>query len=422
MRMLDDPSKPRMYMRGFVGFLGALVLVARLAHCQVSQPLGGYFRPGRCIPLRVSSADGQLSGSGGVIPTSWSGSPSIVPVLINGDSPTNLKCSDGSTISLRPAGDAERIVAFTRDAQQAAAGLFTSQKHIDATVDDADPLPGPPIAWESLDAVVVSPVAMSRLRAEQRAALLGAGVELAAIGDQPPDQVWPWIREGALWVLRHQPAGPGRGELVDDSVFAPTYSWPAGWSAAFRSTVFSVGVLIGIVAIGLALWLRPKWAVIGIVVLSIVSSGAVAAWRRSLGIVSTAGGDVIVVLRDRLVQRDAWVYERARADGLRIVPWDGWTRPVLASDGQLASIDLRMNVTPDEISFQYSAHRGQTVAFVHRQVVPRYDVQWRQVHETPMRDLATLSYLASGRTVLGETRPASPARWPGVVLAEDGSK
>jgi hypothetical protein len=393
--------------------------VSGSAQGEISQPLQGYFRPGRCIPLHVSSVDGEVSGEGAVS-TSWSGSPGIVPVMIVGDAPTSLKTSDGSTLSLRPAGDAERIVAFTRDTQQAAARLLSNEKRIEVTLDDADPLPGPTIAWEALDAIVLNPTAMSRLRAAQRAALLAAGVVLAATGDQPPDRVWPWTREGALWVLQYAPVGPGR-ELVDDAVYAPTYSWPAGWPAAFRGTVLAAGALIGITAVAVAMWLRPKRGVVGMILLAIVSTGAIAAWRRSLGIVSAAGGDVIV-LHAPFVQRDAWVYERARGDGQRDVSFDGWVRPVLVSGGQLASIGLRLNATAGGMVYQYSARRGQTVAFVHREVVPSYDVQRREGHQSPMWDLATGSYLASGRSVLGESPPSSPARWAGVVVADGGRK
>jgi len=262
---------------------------------------------------------------------------------------------------------------------------------------------------------VLSAATMSRITDEQRSTLLAASVTLAAVGERAPDDAWPWKRERSLWVLRYDPLGP-RQELVNDAAFAPTFAWPAGWPAAIRGGVVAAGVLVALVAMALGLWLRTKAAVIGIVVWSLVSSGAVMVWLRSLGAVSIAGGDVVVA-GNELVQRDAWVYERARTSAQPTVVWAGWTRPVFASEQQLEPANLRVNVdAAGHTSFQYAAERGQTVAFVHRQVGPSYRLPARADRSSPMTELARQLYLVPGASLVGQELSAGGGRWPGSIV------
>src|SRR5205807_2470341 len=107
--------------------------------------------------------------------------------------------------------------------QQASTQLFGAGT-ISIPLDSADPLPGPAVAWTALDGVVLDAAAMARIDHDRRSTLLAGGVVLAVAADAMPDTVWPWRREGSLWVLRHLPVGPA-DQPVDERAYAPTAAW-----------------------------------------------------------------------------------------------------------------------------------------------------------------------------------------------------
>jgi hypothetical protein len=106
---------------------------------------------------------------------------------------------------------------------------------------------------------------------------------------------------------------------------------------------------------------------------------------------------------------------------MRRVAWDGWTRPVFASAEQAERAEragLRVVVSSDgRTSFEYAAHRGETVAFVHREVRAGPPPAIAASTGSPMRDLAAAVYVSSERAIVGE-EAAPVGRWQGVVLRE----
>lgn len=383
-------TKPRMHMRGLALLL--FLLGARSSLCaQVTLPLQGYYRPDHFMPVHAS---GPATFTGeGIFPTTVNDShPSTIPVLIHGR-PRELNQTGGSpALPLRPVREDERLVASTSFMPAFASDLFPDKKTIGIRLSDNDPLPGPVVAWEMLDAIILNAQEMALLGTDRQGALLGAGVLLAVTdGAAPPDTVWPWKRQGPLWLLRHTPLGPGSA-LVNERVYTPANAWKPEWAPAMRAQVLGGGVLLGIAAVALTLW-RSRATVLAIVLLSFVTCLAAVAWRGARGTVHIAGGDVVVNV-DALVQRDTWVYERARANGVRRVRWDGLTRPVFASGTQLAEASLRLVVEDDgTLSFEYHARRGQTVAFMHRQVRPKAEAEQPARHATlPMNDLVNAMY------------------------------
>lgn len=391
-----------------------LLSAASRSRADVSLPLQGYYRPGRFIPVRVSAAT-TLYGNG-VTETRLELSNLIVPVFVQ-DGARELRGDDGSALSLRAVGPGERLVGFTPLAQAVSSALFTGEKTIGIPLDAANPLPGPAAAWSALDAVVLDADSMMRLDDDRRGILLAAGVVLAAVGESAPDMRWPWKRDGALWMLKYARAGPV-DELVDERAFAPTYGWKPDWPPTeLRGQVLGAGVLLGIAVAALALW-RSKLAVVAIVLLAVLGSLGVVAWRSRLGRVDVGGGDVVVISDDGFVQRDTWLYERAREDGPRRMVWNGWTRPVFASQGQLERAALRVVIDKSgRTVFEYQARRGQTIAFLHCSVQPaRGAMTVTSGGRTPMRDLATALYVSPERSVIAVEAPVLPERWAGAVV------
>jgi hypothetical protein len=403
-----------MHMRGFFAWVCLALLFSVSANAGTSLPLQGGYRPGRYMPVRVTADSGTLSADG-ALSTLWSGGAGVVPVLIYG-SPRELATAEGERLPLHVVAEHERLVAFTPEARQGAVELFPSAARIDVPLDAADPLPGPIAAWEALDAVVLSVDQMRRIDDDRRSALLGAGVTLAVAGDAAPDAAWPWHREGPLWVLRYTLLGP-RDELVNPSAFAPTLGWSGGWPAGVRGQVVAAGALLGIVVVALTMW-RARSAVIALTIVIIAATGAIAAWRRQLGNVMQAGGDVVVV-DPPWVQRDSWLYERARQDAPRqVVRWAGVTHPVFASAQAMADAGLRLMVdtASGETKFEHAASRGQVTAFVRRTVHPGQGPSIGSDRSSPMWELAKDVYAAPGSKIRGEEASTQLGRWPAVVI------
>jgi hypothetical protein len=82
-----------------------------------------------------------------------------------------------------------------------------------------------------------------------------------------------------------------------------------------------------------------------------------------------------------------------------------------------------MDTASGRLSFQYDARRGQTMAFVHRQVLPRQPVQLSANRISPMIELAKESmYQAARARISGEETPAAPGRWPSAVINSEASR
>jgi hypothetical protein len=392
------------------GFLVAVVLFfPAITDADISLPLQGYYRTGRYMPVHVDPSTTQLAADG-ILPTLIeSNSDTIVPVLITG-SPQSLSPS----LRLKPLADDERLIAFDGDTQRFAQSLFPDEKIIAIPVNPSEPLPGPPAAWESLDAIILDNQAMAGLDDNQRSALLAAGVLLAATGDAAPDVRWPWKHRKDLWILQDHPLGPA-GELFDSTVFSPTYAWAPGASAVLRRQVVIAGALLGIAVIAIALW-RCKVAVAAIILLSLIWTAGAIYWRHNLGIVNQAGGDIVIV-SDSLVQQDSWLYERACARGIRRVDWNGSTHPVFASSAQLQSLGMKLVAGgTGNLAFEYYAIPGETVAFERRDVQPGTAPELTDTRNSPMRDLAKDDYLTKGFQIAGEQRAAAAGRWDSVII------
>ena len=279
-------------------------------------------------------------------------------------------------------------------------------------LENSDPLPGPPAAWDALDAIVLDPAAMARITNGQRSALLAAGVTLASRSNSRPDENWSWQKRGSFWVLRYSPLGPV-DQLVNPDAYAPTFAWSPGWPAAIRAQVAAVAVVLFLAIVAVAM-LRDHRAVFGLIALSLLSAAAVAVWQHALGTVSRAGGDMIVQ-SPGLIQRDAWVFERARQTGEQTIPWAGWTVPIFGSAVAPVDSGIRIQIADGSASFNFQLDRGKTIAFVRREVQPGPVPTLENDRGSPMREAANAVYLGKGDRIRGQTS-GSGDRWQGVVI------
>jgi hypothetical protein len=329
--------------------------------------------------------------------------------------------------ALRALSSDQALVASTSDAMDVTplAGVVLPGRSIVAIrLDPARLLDGMPVAWESLDLLLLDAAAMQRIDDPHRSALLSAGTVLAAVGAAAPDANWPWQSvAGAanVWVLRHDCAGPINCNC-GESGYAPTLDWAPGWPLRLRWEIGAAACGLAILAVLAATKVRPRWALPAVAALCVASTAGVAAWRNAMPRVSDAGGDVLVVNpAEQLAQRDAWLYQRGRRDGPCTVPWTSSTHPMLTDSAQAAAHALRLMVAPDgRLQFVYRATPGTTLAFMRRVTTPlaarvRTSAP-RSLGHSPMAELARAAYLAPGVRAVGESA-GPPQRWPSVVLS-----
>ncbi len=396
------------------------LLPASVGHCAITLPLQGYYCPNRYLAVKISAeANDQVISGAGVIPTAIpSSAPPIVPVLITG-SPHELSFTRADSIPLRPIAENEKLVASNIDAIHIAQPLFPGAKILFIPLDRADSLPGPPAAWECLDAVILDLPAMRRLNDDQISAFLSAGITLAAVSDSAPSPNWPWRQEGPLWILRHVPIGPA-GRIVDGAVYSPTYALQGTWPASTRHTILFAGVLITLLAFAACL-LRAKLAMAALITIIATSTVAVALWRQTLP-TTIHGTGKILITGGPLVQRDTWLYERARETGPQSLPWDGCTHPIFVSPDQIDPSRLRIQIAASgALSFEYLARKNETLAFLHRDTQAAPAPTATPTRNSPLQELAKDAYLTGAEKIIGETTEM-PNQWPTVVIENSAER
>jgi hypothetical protein len=179
--------------------------------------------------------------------------------------------------SMRPLADPERLVGVlgSPDALLTST-LFPGHQVVTVSLDVADPLPGPAIAWTGLDALLLDEPAAARVTEAQLATLLAGGTAVAIRTEARPGGAWPWTPQGAWWVVR--PDRAAHVELIQPERYALASADDAGAPAAFRRTVVLALVAFTLAAMLASLW-RSRRAWVGVVVLAVLASIGLAVWR-----------------------------------------------------------------------------------------------------------------------------------------------
>jgi hypothetical protein len=379
----------------------------------VSLPTEGRYRPGRYLPVRLEHGAGQGSISlqaRGTIPTelpSPDSSDVIVPWLPVSDSAGDAvwKSADGGShpvpTPLRALAADEKLVAFAGPQEDAAKLLFPGGTIVPIQLDESRPLLDPVEAWECLDAVVLSPSAIARVNPDQRAALLAAGTTLAVRSDSsPPDQVWPWKRQGAYWVLAFAPAGPV--SIVEPAAYEPTYGWERGWPVAFRHRIMFIAVLFCILSLGTLLW-RSRGTALAFVAVAIIFIGAGAMWYRRQSAVLKL--ESAFRIEDGPVsQFDLWTWQSPVRSADASFPIAGVTHPYLGTLRQIEQTRLRLVCRPDgrPDRFDFHLEPGQSLAMLSRQVRVASPMPDLSPASAASHDFADSLYLQPGRRVQGQ--------------------
>jgi hypothetical protein len=393
-----------------IWFVMAPAVPAAVAGGQVtaSLPFGGYYHPGRFVPVRVSAPTGssevRIWAPGSVSTTIENARGEIVaPFLPVADSLTAVQISGAAPVGLKALGEHQRLVATAGAEVDLAKDLFPGEQILPVELDLARPLLDPPLAWTGLDAVVLSAPARARLTDRQISVLLAGGVVIVAEGDQAPR--WPWQPLRNAWALRHDVVGPR--EPVRAEAYAPTRAWDRGVPAAWRGQIVLVAALFAILAVGLALWpWRYSTGVFLVLCVLTVVFVVLAYLRRPPELTMRKG---VVVEDPRFTQTEVWVWHACLRESRLGRAAVEFTVPVFASARQVDQCDPRLicDGRGRPVSYDFRLGVDQSLAFVTRSVSaspnpPAFPTLNLPPPDSVWRDFAGELYLRPGDRLVGE--------------------
>jgi hypothetical protein len=296
--------------------------------------------------------------------------------------------------------------------------LFPGKRVIAIPLDVGNPMPGAPVAWEALDAVV-SDGRFVGADVRTFRALLGSGVAFAIRSQRAPDSTWPWRRRGDWWVLRYEPTGPMTA--VSPAAYAPVRSWAAGVPARTRALIVGVGVLTAIAALAATL-LRGRIACLALAAVVVGSLLGFGAWSRRQSPVRKVESVVSTIDRP-LVQNDLWEFQTSAVPAEMTFNSFADTRPILASPEQVERQGVTLVCAGDGSLSRVTARlgRGEALACLSKLVEPmKGELQpLSDQRNSPMWSVVREAYLAPQIRALGESKQNGGGVWPGIVLERE---
>jgi hypothetical protein len=403
--------------------LSLVLCHAAAAEVTVTFPLQGHYRPGKYMPVRVTSTKPvtaplvlQAEGAVAVSVAPESGPMNVVVPFLATEAVRSARWEitgvGGGTINaaLAPVEPQQVLVGIVgTDAAAAtatASELFPGRSVVPVALVGTPPLPGHPAAWEALD-VVVFDAADHVFLAE----LLGRGVSVVVRSQERPGGRWAWQGGPGNWFVRFDAAGPLG--IVHPEVYEAVAAWAPGWPAPQRRRAALLAVVFCTVALGATLLPRRRAAAVGVVVVCGMGIGAFAWWggRQPMVCDVTTAVEVIDV---GVTQTDRWTFYRPLADREVAVDWSWRDKPVFASRRHLSQTDLVLHAGPTgrPVRFAWRAAPGTTLAFLGRAFFPTTGDTGPAAPNVPPSPagqlVAAAGYLSPGDVVLDG--PADAAR------------
>jgi hypothetical protein len=407
-------------MKGAQGKSVGLLLILTILNCicisargdTLSLPLKGYFHPGRAMPVQwdTSTETIQLSVSGAITSrVQTAGNPhGVFPWLVIDQ---NTSGSTADLPPLHPLEDSDCLIASTLDDDSSAASLFPNRHVI--FLHPPNGIEGPAMAWETLDAILLTPDALAKISPQTQADLFAAGVELAVIGDVQPDAILPWRHNGRGWIASSNFRLP---PPIDTDAYAPTDGWNPGRADGFRMHIFLNGVIFCLIISGIALW-RSRLMPPAIIAVSLGAMAVFSADNDTFSPVSRRDG--IVRLTDEAAFDDHWVYQVSHRTAWFTIPIEDSIHPVCLNSPQcwLASMTIECDGHGQPVSISGRLLADQPLALMTRrmQIAPQ-NFSLVNPPTSPMRLLAS-DPIYRGFRLQGELgNPVPPESWPGIVM------
>jgi hypothetical protein len=409
-------------------FVAIISIFTRAYADDVSLPLGGYFHPGRAMPVRWSvsppegvSATFQVSASDavttrlvlsgnlrGIMP--WIAvDPNVGRLLWRFPSGAAGEISD-----LHPLDESDCLVGdFLADDSRIGA-LFPNRRIITVHL-DAEDLRAPAIAWETLDAMLLTPEEWQKLPPAKRRQLFAEGITLAVRDARKPDAQLPWRRSDQWWVASSELKLPA---MINVSAYVPSEGWAAGRSEAFRRRIFLFGAIYCLIAGGACLW-RSRRMPAGFVAMSIVAGAAFALDDVHQSPIFQRSGTVL--LNDDMTVEDNWVYQVSHQAAEFRVPIAGFVHPIFSDESQAQSAKLTLDCDGDGEPVAIEGHLSadEPLALMSRGIAAGNREYSASSHPTsPLRLLAGESIYHQFRIVGQLAESTDEGVWPTVVLAQ----
>jgi hypothetical protein len=310
-------------------------------------------------------------------------------------------------IEQRALSDRDVLVGVAGGDAMSARSLFPGRNIVTLPMDSAGSLLRPAVAWEVLDAVLLSAAAAAQLTDEQIQTLLSAGTMIVVRSSEMPDSRWPWTREGNDFILRHEITGPIAVE--DEAVYEPTNWRDPGWPPSFRHSLLAGACVFCIVGLGISLW-RSRLAVPAFVSLAATASLAVVAvylWHSPVQVEKFC----VAVRAPEVIQFDFWSWQTTvrEADSERPAP--EITHPIFGAPSQLEQTQVRLNCGSDGRPDRFVFHLkpGQSLAMLTRVVRPRTQLNSLSPPDTKWRGFIQANYLRPSDVIAGQALVQDPS-------------
>jgi hypothetical protein len=337
----------------------------------VTLPLGGHYRAGRYLPVRINSVGDRESitiiAPGAVtteVTVSGPASDVVVPFLpLVRIGPVQVQESGRTdpiplTLSLLPDESSLVGIASSDESAEALAGkLFPGRKVVAVSLDSVNPLPGPVLAWGALDAVLLDVSSAARVTDEDLQVLLAAGTIVAVRSDAKPLGDWRWQKQGGWWVV--EPRTLIRAGAIQPEAYE-SLGLPTGRTAGFRRTIVSILLAFSAAAVGASL-LRSRRAWLAVVAVAGVATTSLVVWNYAQPVaakgIATSGPDVVTTY-----------WANTPGEIHHAIPATGLSVPLLTSAEHARVIDLRLQCASDgrPVEFIAKLNRGQAIRFFQR--------------------------------------------------------
>lgn len=402
-----------------VSFIAIISICVQVRADEISLPLGGYYHPGRAMPISwtASTASIQFFASDAVTTQlDCANTPrGIVPFLILDPKASQISWRSSAAsgqVPVHPLDGSDCLIVDTLAKSPDVIALFPNLRTVKVYVDPANLL-GPAMAWESVDAILVSPVQWQKWTWNFRRQLFSQGITLIVAGGSRPDPLFPWHRENPWWTASPNLKLP---PVISPDAYAPVDGPSPGRSADFRRRIFLLGVIYCLLAGGFLL-LRSRCTPVAFVIVSILAAVVFALDNSRQSPISERSG--IIRLASEPPIEDHWFYQVSHRPTDFELPIDGLVHPIFLDESQIQSANLTLKCNADGRPVEIDGHLrpDDPVALMTRRFASDLGVRAISTFEgNPLRLLGTQS-LYPGFSIQGHlSEQTAEDAWPTLVL------
>lgn len=393
----------------------------------ISLPLRGYFHPGRAMPVKWSVSG--AAATGGAI--QLSASDAVTTRLALSDNPRgimpwtavdpnvrNLRWqfpsgATGEISGLHPVDESDCLAGDFLTDDSGVGALFPNRRVMTVHLDGED-LRAPAMAWETLDAMLLTAQDWQKLPLAARRQLFAEGIILAVKGARVPDAQLPWQRSDPWWIASSNLKLP---PVIDAGAYAPTGGWSSGRSETFRRRIVLFGTVYCLIAGGACLW-RSRWMPAGFAGMSIIAGAAFAIDNVHQSPIFERNGTVL--LNDVMTIEDNWVFQVSHRPAEFRVPVAGFVHPIFPDESQAESARLILdcNGGGEPVAIEGHLPADEPLALMTRQIARgRQDYSGLSRPTSPLRLLAGESIYPQFRLVDQLAESTDEGVWPTLVFA-----